>query len=246
MLRALAFSGFVIYMPCGTFAQPASTPPAFEVASIRPAQPQAPGHLSIRMSTSPARVNYTNVSLKDVIGQAYRVQLYQISGADWLASERFDIAARIPAGATKDQVPLMFQTLLADRFKLALHRETKKLPVYTLVVGKGGPKLAKAESAAGLHRDYGAARRHIYGNVSMAQLADFLSERLARPVLDKTGLAGAWVIVLDFVEDAGEQAAAGPSLFTAVREQLGLRLVVRKGPVQILTVDHAEKVPTDN
>ena len=92
------------------------------------------------MSSDPARLHYTNVSLSDVIGQAYRVQHHQISGPAWLDTERFDIVAKIPAGVSRDQLPQMFQALLADRFKLKLHSERKELSVYALVVGTNGPK----------------------------------------------------------------------------------------------------------
>src|ERR1700680_3358545 len=96
-------------------------------------------------------LSYANVNLKEILGQAYQIQQYQIAGGpDWRDSERFDIAGVIPAGATRDRVPLMLQSLLLDRFKLALHHEAKELPVYTLILGKNGSKLKPVESATGI------------------------------------------------------------------------------------------------
>ena len=247
----------------GTFGQPAALSPEFEVASIKPAPPQAPGRVSTRMSADAGRLTYTNVSLSDLIEKAYRVQHNQISGPAWLDAERFDIAAKIPAGIAMDQIPQMFQALLADRFKLKLHREKKELPIYALVAGKNGPKPRKAESSDGLSIGYNPGRAHISGNVSMAWFADYLSLRLGRPVLDQTKMDGAYAIALDWVPDSTEEpgsmptsqpgapdggapGAAGPSLFTALQEQLGLKLAPTKGPVETLVIDHAARVPTEN
>jgi uncharacterized protein (TIGR03435 family) len=215
------------------------------------------------MSADAARLTYTNVSLSDVIVKAYGVQHDQISGPPWLDTERFDIAAKIPAGIGMDQIPQMFQALLGGRFNLKLHREKKELPIYALVAGKSGPKPRKAESSGGLTIGYNPGRAHISGNVSMEWFADYLSLRLGRPVLDQTALDGAYVIALDWVPDSTEEpgamalsqpgvpdggalAASGPSILTALQEQLGLKLVATKGPVEILVIDHAERVPTEN
>jgi uncharacterized protein (TIGR03435 family) len=242
----------IVFVSRGTFGQSAAPPPAFEVASIKPAPPQAPGRVSTRMSSDPGRLNYTNVSLSDVIGQAYGVQHNQISGPAWLDTERFDIVAKIPAGIGKDQIPRMFQALLADRFKLKLHSEKKQLPVYALVAGKNGPKLQKAESSSGLSGGLSLGRGHVSGKVAMPWFADYLSLRLGRPVMDQTELDGTYVIALDWVPDeteapdGGAPGASGPSLFTALQEQLGLKLMGTKGPIEILVIDHMEKIPTEN
>jgi len=132
-------------MACGAFGQAAAARPSFDVASIKAAAPPIYGKLMIRMGGDPGRIDYGNVSLKDIIRQAYDVHDYQISGPDWMNSIRFDIVAKVPDGAPEDQVPLMWQTLLAERFKLQIHRETKELPMYALVVGKNGPKMKESE-----------------------------------------------------------------------------------------------------
>lgn len=133
------------------FAQTPALPPAalqFEVASIRPAGAIAKqamaGKLHVGMNIDAARVDIGSMSLVDLIRTAYKVKAYQITGPDWMKSQRFDILAKMPEGATKDQVPEMLQALLAERFKLEIHRDHKEQSVYALVVGKGGPKLKES------------------------------------------------------------------------------------------------------
>jgi uncharacterized protein (TIGR03435 family) len=198
------------------------------------------------MSTTPGLLVYTHVSLRDLIQQAYRVQRSQISGPSWLDTERFDITARIPPQPGRQQLPAMIQSLLADRFLLRLHRESRQLTAYALGVAKGGPKLEKAQSETGLRNSSRNARAHANGSVTMASLAEFLSRGLDRPVVDRTGLAGFYNVTLDWAADALENAASGPSIFTALQEQLGLRLNAVKAPVEILIVESVERSPTEN
>ena len=189
---------------------------------------------------------YTHVSLRDLIQQAYRVQRSQISGPSWLDTERFDITARIPAQPGRRELPVMMQTLLSDRFLLRLHRESKEITAYALGVAKGRPKLEKAQSETGIRSSSRNARAHASGSVSMASLAEFLSRGLDKPVVDRTGLDGFFNVTLDWASDALENAASGPSIFTALQEQLGLRLTAVKAPVEMLIVDSVEKSPTEN
>src|ERR1019366_1137981 len=124
--------------------------PEFEVATIKAATPPdrgqimagAPMHVGMKIDA--ARVDIGFMSLADLIRTAYDVKPYQISGPDWIKSERFDILAKMPDGATKEQVPAMLQALLADRFKLTVHKESQEHPIYALIVGKGGSKLKDA------------------------------------------------------------------------------------------------------
>ncbi len=130
-------------------AAPATPPaPAFEVASIKPArglQEQAlSGKMHVGMKVDGAMVDIGSMSISDLIQTAYKVKIYQVSGPDWMKSERFDILAKLPEGANKDQVPEMLQTLLADRFKLTFHRDNRQQSIYALVVAKGGPKMKEA------------------------------------------------------------------------------------------------------
>lgn len=133
---------------------PAQTPLAFEVASIKPSPPLDMTKLAAQVQNGQmprlgahvdaARAEYIYVSLRDLIALAYKVKPFQITGPDWLASERFDIVAKLPDGASKDDAPKMLQTLLEERFKLAAHTENKEHPVFALVVGKGGPKMQES------------------------------------------------------------------------------------------------------
>jgi uncharacterized protein (TIGR03435 family) len=155
--KLLTGTGAALCLAAALFAQtpPAATPaPAFEVASIKPAPPIDPakivaGTLHVGMSIDAARVDIGSLSLAELIRIAYRVKPYQVSGPDWMSSQRFDVMAKMPEGASKDQVPEMLQGLLAERFKLIMHRDSKDHPVYALVVGKNGPKLKEAAVDAG-------------------------------------------------------------------------------------------------
>ena len=223
----------LVLLAGSAFAQ--SSGPAFEVASIKPAAPQTPGRMMIRMGGDPGRVNYSNVSIKDVIRQAYQVKDYQISGPDWLESQRFDINAKVPDGAPKEQIPQMLQNMLAERFKLSLHREKKELPAYAMVVAKGGPKLKESDPAA--QPNFGpdgppppppAAGRggapqfppgargmlmmrgpgHLAGKgLKMGAFSDMLSRFVDRPIVDETGLAGEYDFQLDWTPEPGEGGA---------------------------------------
>src|SRR5262245_6496527 len=127
-------------------AQTKGASPSFEVASVKPAAPQQAGMFRIGMrggpgTPDPGQLTYNNVALRNVIMNAYDVRTYQINGPKWIDSERFDIVAKIPPGTSKEDFRLMLQNLLAERFGLKLHKETKDLPSYALVVGKNGPKL---------------------------------------------------------------------------------------------------------
>ena len=154
MRAAIAGAGLTIFTFCAAFGQTAEEPTTFEVASVKPAEPSPMGMISVQMrggpgTADPGQLTYTNVSMKNILTNAYGVKGYQINGPKWLdTSERFDITAKIPMGATREQFKLMFQNLLAERFKLVLHHETKDLPMYALVVGKGGPKMKEPVEGA--------------------------------------------------------------------------------------------------
>jgi len=116
----------------------------FEVASIRPTAPPGPDRMNVGVHVDGARVSCTSLNLKDYISAAYKLKIYQIEGPDYIGSERFDINAKLPAGANESQVPEMLKSLLADRFKMKAHMETKDFPVYALVVAKGGLKMKES------------------------------------------------------------------------------------------------------
>jgi uncharacterized protein (TIGR03435 family) len=247
----LAFAGVA---SAQSSAQPPALPQArasFDVASIK----LHPG--TITMSADPAvrgrRVTGTASTLLDLITTAYGVKYDQVSGGPgWGDSDHYDIDAKAEGDGilTKDQAQKMLQTLLAERFQLKIHRETKEVPVYALVVGKNGPKL-KETSADAPGKNFvrgGSTGMHMEATRgTMEQLARQLSATAGRPVVDKTGLTGYYAYTLDWIpaSRALEPDSDIPSMVTAIQEQLGLKLERAKGPIEMLIVDHAEK-PSEN
>jgi uncharacterized protein (TIGR03435 family) len=298
----------------------AQAPAEFVAASIKPAAPMGSGGMMIGMrggpgTPSPGQMTFTNVSLAQIMERAYDVKGYQVSGPDWMSSARFDISAKVPAGATKAQSNVMLQNLLADRFKLVLHHSTKESSIYALLVAKGGPKLKESQESSedavaasqpggpgmdgpgrgmmgkdgkpqlppgtpkgtpmiigeGQMMAPGGKIRMIANGVTIGEFVNRLARQLDRPVMDMTGLGGKYDITLDFAidpsimqarmaamgggppplgTDSPEGAAQDPSgpatIFSALKEQLGLRLEARKGPVDLLVIDSVQKTPTEN
>jgi len=217
--------------------------PAFEVASIKVNHSGGRGgHMDL---SRPGTLEATNSTLQACIRWAYDVQDFQIIGAPgWLDGDRYDIFAKAPTANTSVQEKKrMLQALLVVRLGLQVHREKKKLPTYLLFVGKGGPKLqattvdfSSASSGSGSIRDRGA---------TAALLAAQLSSVLGQIVIDKTALTEKYDFKLEWEPDLDAQSAPGPSLFSALQE-LGLKLESAKGDVEVLVIDHIERVPTEN
>ena len=203
---------------------------SFEVASIKPLAPPdrvVPG----QMLRDPGQVIYRNVRLENFLAQAYRIKNFQMSGPDWLDSDRFDIVAKLPPEAHDDQLPAMLQGLLRERFHLTFHREPKTMSAYVLLTAKAGPKMRRA-------------------NRRWCPFAGLLSNMLDRPVVNMTELKGIYDVDLEWsvddIPDRTVQPNDPPSLFAALQEKLGLRLDTRKAPVDIYVIDHVERVPTEN
>jgi uncharacterized protein (TIGR03435 family) len=237
---------------------------AFEVASVKPNN--SDDHRVMFKMTPGGRVEINNASAKMLIVMSYNLKPNQLSGGpSWLESAKYDITATAPEGPDDpERTNLMMQTLLADRFKLAIHRETKEMPIYELVTGKNGPKLKASAEAAGTHMGQfriGHGQMDLT-SVSIADFADNLSRIVGRNVYDKTGLTGTYDIKLEWTPDENENpmlkphtdgneggtapvAEAGPSLSDALQEKLGLKLQAAKGPVEIVVIDHIEKA-SDN
>jgi uncharacterized protein (TIGR03435 family) len=179
---------------------------------------------------------------------AWRVQDQEITGPEWITVDRFDITGTIPAGVSRARFPEMLQSLLAERFGLVLHKESRNLTLYSMTVVRNGPSLRQADSASGLTSDSRQACNSVTGQTTIAQFADFLSQRLDRPVVDNTKLEGSWNITMNWAPDSVAPGVepCGPALLTALREQLGLNLSVQKGPVDVLVIDQVKRVPTEN
>ena len=329
-------SAGLLFAICGAMGQPATGKLSFEVASVKPAEAisaasMAGGKLQIRVGTQidGARVDIGMTSLAQLVSQAYGLKNYQVTGPEWMSSERYDIHAKLPEGATKEQVPEMLQSLLAKRFKLTFHRESKEHQVYALIAGKGGLKLKEAEpdpppTAAGdgagsgpatgggatsfaiggagggqtsvfsmagagssdgktmVYSSQGGTTKavmaaglgmHLDRKMTMQALCDLLGRFVDRPLIDMTGLTATYQVALDIPVDelkrmamsgganvvivgnpgaagggAGDSASepSGGSAIFANLQQMGLKIETRKAPLDLLVVDHAEKVPTEN
>ena len=225
----------------------------FEVASIKPSN--ADSRSSSGIQTGHGRLTANNVALRRCIIGAYGVGPHQIfGGPDWLDSDRFEIAAIADQSVGDGVLMVMLQNLLAERFKLSLHRETRIVQAYTLEIGKGGPKLEKAqggESATNASNSNGLATIEAH-NTDMDLFAQVLARQMDLPVVNHTELKGVFNFKLQWTREGALPAKSGdaaaneaPSIFTAIQEQLGLRLRAQKAPVEILVIDHAER-PTEN
>jgi len=304
MLQKLWIASILLILP--VFGQ---TPDGltFEVASVKRSPPPDP---SGRVFFGPPRggpgtsdtgqITWTNATLKNTVMTAYDVQNYQVTAPDWMSNERYDIVAKVPAGATKAQVNVMWQNLLKERFGMVVHHESKEFPVDELTVAKGGLKMKETtlppdaepfQPAAGpappqLDKN-GALEMNGTGAITLislnannptahmtakglpsSEIAIRLANMLRRPVIDKTGLTGKYDFVLGFTPDLSGLAPlppgapgtgpgpAGPadnnasvpatSIPAAVEKQLGLKLTPAKGKLDVVVVDSAEKIPTEN
>jgi uncharacterized protein (TIGR03435 family) len=215
-------------------------PKEFEVASIRPSAPQPAGQMSMGMSIDKGMLRATGMTAKFLIEQAYDVRDFQVTGGpSWLNSQQYDVNAKIEGEATNEQLRVMMQALLAERFQLQVHREKKEMPCYALVVAKGGSKLKAPEGKNG--RMSMARGRFDGEGLSVDAIAHAVEQVLGRAVIDQTGLKGTFDFKLEWTPDEARTESEGSSLFTALQEQLGLKLESTRGPVEILVVDRIVK-----
>jgi uncharacterized protein (TIGR03435 family) len=223
----------------------------FEVASIRPHQ--GPVTVSGGSFTPPPTFRYMAVKLTDLVTHAYGVWYEQVAGApswgDGPGAARYDVEAKVEDDAkpSREQVQQMLRSLLEDRFKLKVRRETREKPVYLLTVAKRGPKVKSVDKAAGVKVGASAIGRRIDGKATMDFLAQQLTINAGRIVIDRTGLTGNYEFTLEWTPDGSEPSdgAASVSIFTAVQEQLGLKLEPAKAPVEMIVIERAE-MPTEN
>ena len=281
-MRRLLVGISVAAVVVGTFVRPhAQAPaanadhPAFEVASVKP---NKSGVNRIGISGRGGQFTASNVTLELLIQNAYRVQGFQVvGGPDWMRSDRFDINAKTGGIQAPSQTALMLQALLADRFKLTAHHETREAAVYGLVLAKpgvkGGPQLKASECAPGPPTSPTSACGAIRvgpgvlnaQGIPLANLITFLSNQVNRVVIDKTALTGTFDVDLKWAPDpslggggllgppppgppgagAPPPPSDAPSIFTAIQEQLGLKLDSQRGPVDVLVIDHVDQ-PTED
>jgi len=257
---------------CGiAWGQQPPAKPTFEVASVKPIDPN--DSPLVGMSADPSIVRYGNLTLRDAIRGAYKVRDFQIVGPDWMSTARFNVDAKLPAGASTDQIPEMFQSLLEERFGLTWRRERKEMQVYALLVGKDGPKLKVAEKQPDNQQmamgtdgkpramvSFGGSASSVTvraPSASLLTLVGVTTRFTSKPLVDETGIEGLYDFTLTFVPeettslpgarppDPSKVSDPVPFLVDAVK-QYGLRIETRKAPIDMFVVTHIEKTPTAN
>lgn len=279
----------------------APTNTTFEVASVRPSPPPGPNERVFfgpprggPGTRDPGQIRWERAALRNIIMTAYDMQTYQVAAPDWLATERYDIVAKVPEGATKEQLNLMWQHLLKERFGLAVKHESKEFQVDELTVAKGGPKLKLTDLGSspdpfnpldgppkvdkdGLREmnGWGSIATIFPGNggatvrlqakgLTLSDVASRLAAPLGHPVIDKTGLGGRYDFTVEYemsllplpgappppapnsLNPADAATEPGSSVVSAVEKQLGLKLTRGKAMLDVIVVDHVEKIPTAN
>jgi uncharacterized protein (TIGR03435 family) len=223
--------------------------PSFAVATIRPSSAAVQFEHDGKTETSPGSVRMQDVSVQTCIKWAYGVQDSQISGPAWIQSEKFDITAKADNPATDDQMKPMMQTLLADRFKLSFHHQSKELKAFVLTVAKGGAKLSPAAAPDAKPFRQNSANGTVAKSITIQEFADFISDPLQMPVVDETGLTGRYDFAIDFTpylpDPAHNMDGTKPDttgiLMAALEGELGLKMESRKTQVEVMVIDHVEK-----
>jgi uncharacterized protein (TIGR03435 family) len=262
MIRALAGIGLFVLLSSAVFGQPAETTPTFEVADVHVrARTTNPNPFMSGGVLRGGRYDLRNATMLDLIQTAYGVDADRVlGGPNWLERDRFDVIAKAPPSASPDTVRVMLQALLADRFKLVLHTDTKPVPGYALTVGKGKAKLKETSGqgsgcqgqpqapAPGTIPLAVVSCRNITMEVFARTLRDMAGAYLTSPVTDLTGLKGSWDFDLKWTPRGAlpRAGADGVTLFDAVDQQLGLKLDLQRVPTAVLVVDRVNQKPADN
>jgi uncharacterized protein (TIGR03435 family) len=255
-MRALSLAVCLALPGMAVLGQSPSNLATFDVASAKPSQHQVGPDYNNQIAYTTAGFTAKNATLKRLIAEAYHLQINQVSGPGWIDQNEYDIEARTAGNATKEQMALMLQALLADRFNLKQHSETREMRVYDLIVANSGPKIHPVSDGEVATPQPGF---HFHGD--LRRFADLLAVQFSIPapgnpnepvraggtpipVLDKTGLSG----IYDFSVDIRPEM--GADMFTAwqrvLQDQLGLRIESRKENVSVVVLDEASKMPSEN
>lgn len=277
LLRVSTLFCLCLLLVCGGLAQTTDDSLTFEVASVKP-HIASPGERSGSLMTGgpgtddPGRITITNRPLRSLIIEAYTIRNFQIEHPLWVGEARYDIAAKVPPGATKQQAKIMMRNLLAERFQLQIRRETRNLSVYDLVIAKGGAKMKPSSgdsgepagtwdrskigsdgfpqappNTPGIFTTYMEGRAKATGQKqSLSKMVTMLTGLMDRPVIDATGLKGDYDFTLLWSLDYGPDGDISENIGAALQQQLGLRLAPRKMPIDMLIVVSALKVPKEN
>lgn len=246
-LNPVARFAWLGLIAAAALGQDVSSLPRFELASIRLNTSSDP---SSRNDFSGGYVVFRNYVLSGILQNAFHVDRLNLQAPDWMFSERFDITAKVPdENASYEQRCLMLQALFIDRFGLAFHKETKMRAGYALAIAADGPKIHPVPDVGGHNNDNHPGRIERL-RTNIGDFANALSSVLRQPVVDETHMEGLYNILLTYAPDRGPDspppADEGPSIFTALKEELGLKLEPRKLPVTVFVVDRCQKLPTDN
>ena len=249
--------------------------PAFEVVSIKLAPEGSGSTVSSRGgpgTRTPTIWTCEHMSLSNIVWIGFNLQSQQLVHPEWMAEPRFDITAKVPEGATREQFYQMFQNMLVERFGLRFHRGEKEVQGYELTVAKGGPKFQQSGPEPPMSGSTqpvprpsrgadgypvmpeGVTYTAMMGNrargqwlqYTMQRFAKALDDNVGKPVVDATGLTGKYDLRLFWIPDTMREEAAGPNIFAALQEQLGLKLEAKKVMLPLVIIDHAEKLPTEN
>ena len=262
--------GLILVWCSAAVAQQQGKKPTFEVATVRMIGPNS--SVLVGMAADPSLVSYRNLTLRDAIRGAYMVRDFQIVAPDWMSTVRFEVDAKLPAGARSEQLPEMFQSLLEERFGLTWRREPKEMQVYSLVVAKDGPKLKESQKMPGnqtLAMGTDGTPRSLVscgGNASSVTvfapsasgltLVGVTSRFTGKPLVDDTGIPGEHDFTLTFAPEvttslgnppANPVAASDPAPTLAdALKQYGLRVETKKASIDMFVITHAEKTATEN
>jgi uncharacterized protein (TIGR03435 family) len=235
----------LLLLAASAFAQ------TFDVASVKSMHPEQLGALSEKIVAHPGSVSMRNIRLRGLIKWAYDVKEYQVAAPSWMGSPgwqgsdiaRYEIVAKAPKGADVAHLRLMMQALLAERFHLVLHRETREMPVLVMTVAKPRAGIHPASDAAAEPRISGRGGDMFVNGMSMAEFAELMAGPLHLPILDRTGLSGRFDFTLSGKVANDDDISAALAFF---EDQLGLKLQRQKAPIEILVVDRADQKPTEN
>jgi len=248
-MRILSGTLILLFATQLAIPQPAPTPPRFDVASVKISPPIGGQNTFRGTKLDPGRARYANLPLTAILVAAFDVNADRIAGLpnEFRYPLAFSIEATYPPDTSKMQIAQMLQTLLAERFGLVVHHETRPTPVYALVVAKNGSKLKLSEAQT---TSYKNLRPGLFeaSKVTLPLIANLFhnSGFIDRPMIDKTNLSGEYDVALKWTpENATAEDPSAPSLFTAIQEQWGLRLEAQTVPLDFLVIDHVEK-PTEN
>ena len=247
-MRAVLGTTLLVWSAYATWAQ---TAPAFEVASVKVRDTKAGERRRDPISTTPASVTMMGVPLKAIIQWAYHLQAIQVSGPSWLDQDQYEIVAKASSPTNDEVLREMMRGVLAERFKLEFHKESKVLPAYIVTVAKTGHKMKQSEGEGPMEVQPGPSRMVAnFKHVTMSQLSEMAGSPLQGIVIDQTGLKGAW----DFSLDASSFVTIQPTsvddmigaIIAIVGEQLGIKIEQKKAPADIYVIDHVERIPVGN